>query len=83
MERVNNTGILSRGIDQKIQNVPIRMRGNAGSHNIARPLQFLKEKTGDQADLDPFPEQKSGQNDLVGLEYNLKELLIMSTKIIF
>lgn len=59
------------------------MRGNAGSHNIARPLQFPKERTGDQADIDPFPEQKSGQNDLVGLEYNLQELLIMSTKIIF
>lgn len=35
------------------------------------------------ADLDPFPEQKSGQNDLIGLEDNLKELLIISTKIIF
>lgn len=31
-----------------------------------------KEQVIRHADLDPFPEQKSGQNYLVGMEHNLK-----------
>lgn len=63
MERVDVTGILSRGINQNIQSVPI--------HNKR------------EAYLDPVPEEKSGKSYLVGVESNLKQILMMSTKIIF